>query len=41
VIKAEHDLLGTEGGKGGEMTQKMYAHVNKKKNTLEMNTVMQ
>jgi hypothetical protein len=38
VIKAEHDLPGTEGGRGervggveGEMTQIMYAHVNKKK----------
>jgi hypothetical protein len=39
VIKAEHDLPGTEGGEGregggggqrGEMTQIMYAHVNKK-----------
>jgi hypothetical protein len=38
VIKAEQDLLGTEGEKGreggggqkgGEMTQTMYAHVNK------------
>jgi hypothetical protein len=42
VIKAEHDLPGTEGGRGkrgegggggqgGEMTQIMYAHMNKKK----------
>jgi hypothetical protein len=40
VIKAEHNLPGTErergervrdGGRGGEMTQIMYAHVNKKK----------
>jgi hypothetical protein len=38
VIKAEQDLLGTEGGtereaggQGGEMTQTMYAHVNKRK----------
>jgi hypothetical protein len=39
VIKAEQDLPGTEGGRresvgegdeGGEMTQIMYAHVNKK-----------
>jgi hypothetical protein len=39
VIKAEHDLPGTErgsgeesggGGQGEEMTQIMYAHVNKK-----------
>jgi hypothetical protein len=35
VIKAEHDLPGTEGervreGQGGEMTPKMYAHVNKR-----------
>jgi hypothetical protein len=38
VIKAEQDLPGTEGvreervregGRGGEMTQIMYAHVNK------------
>jgi hypothetical protein len=29
VIKAEQDLLGTERGEGGEMTQKMNAHVNK------------
>jgi hypothetical protein len=38
VIKAEQDLPGTErgrveekggGGQGGEMTQTMYAHVNK------------
>jgi hypothetical protein len=37
VIKAEQDLPGTEGGKGervgrgqeGEMTQTMYAYVNK------------
>jgi hypothetical protein len=37
VIKAELDLPGTEGGgakgggweQGGEMTQTMYAHVNK------------
>jgi hypothetical protein len=38
VIKAEQDLPGTAGGKGGEgrggghrgeMTQTMYAHVNK------------
>jgi hypothetical protein len=38
VIKAEEDLPGTEqgrrgegrgGGIGGEMTQTMYAHVNK------------
>jgi hypothetical protein len=37
VIRAEWDLLGTEGvergkggggGQGGEMTQTMYAHVN-------------
>jgi hypothetical protein len=40
VIKAEQDLPGTErrrgekvggrGGQGGEMTQTMYAHVNKR-----------
>jgi hypothetical protein len=39
VIKAKQDLPGTEGGKqgecgrggqGGEMTQTMYAHVNKR-----------
>jgi hypothetical protein len=41
VIKVEQDLPGTErgrrervgeggGGKGGEMTQTMYAHVNKR-----------
>jgi hypothetical protein len=39
VIKAEQDLPGTEGGRGervgeggrgGEMTQTMYAHVNKR-----------
>jgi hypothetical protein len=36
VIKAEQDLPGTEGregrvgGQGGEMTQAMYAHVNKR-----------
>jgi hypothetical protein len=39
VIKAELDLPGTEGGKGGEgegggqggeMAQTMYAHVNKR-----------
>jgi hypothetical protein len=39
VIKAEHDLPGTEGGRGErvgervrgeEVTQIMYAHVNKK-----------
>jgi hypothetical protein len=39
VIKAELDLPGTEGGRGkrmgeggrgGEMTQTMYAHVNKR-----------
>jgi hypothetical protein len=38
VIKAEHDLPGTESGRGrgwgrgagGEMTQTMYAHVNKR-----------
>jgi hypothetical protein len=39
VIKAEQDLPGTEGGKegeggggeeGGEMTQTMYTHVNKR-----------
>jgi hypothetical protein len=34
VIRAEQDLPGTEGGRwgggqGGEMTQTMYAHVNK------------
>jgi hypothetical protein len=39
VIRAEQDLPGTEGrgrrgedgrgGQGGEMTQTMYAHVNK------------
>jgi hypothetical protein len=38
VIKAEQDLPGTDGGRGresgggraqGEMTQTMYAHVNK------------
>jgi hypothetical protein len=38
VIKAEQDLPGSEGGrreeggegeKGGEMTQTMYAHMNK------------
>jgi hypothetical protein len=38
VIRAERDLPGTEGkeggrvgggGQGGEMTQTMYAHVNK------------
>jgi hypothetical protein len=34
VIKAEQDMPGTEvgereGGKRGEMTQTMYAHVNK------------
>jgi hypothetical protein len=38
VIRAEQDLLETEGsrggeggggGQGGEMTQTMYAHVNK------------
>jgi hypothetical protein len=38
VIRAERDLLGTEGGrgkeggrgeKGGEMTQTMYVHVNR------------
>jgi hypothetical protein len=39
VIRAERDLLGTEeggkrggGGQGGEMTQIMYAHVNKQTN---------
>jgi hypothetical protein len=40
VIKAEHDLPGVKGGRGkrmgrggqgGEMTQIMYVHVNKKK----------
>jgi hypothetical protein len=39
MVKAEHDLPGTEEGRGervgeaagGEMTQIMYAHVNKKK----------
>jgi hypothetical protein len=39
VIKAEQDMPGTEGGRGaegggggqgGEMTQTMYAHVNKR-----------
>jgi hypothetical protein len=32
VIKAEHDPPGTEWGMGqrGEMTQIIYAHVNKK-----------
>jgi hypothetical protein len=39
VIKAEHDLPGTEegmgkrmgeGGAGGKVTQTMYAHVNKR-----------
>jgi hypothetical protein len=37
VIKAEQDLLGNEGergntvgGRGREMTQTMYAHVNKR-----------
>jgi hypothetical protein len=39
MIKAEQDLPGTErekgervgeGGQGGEMTQTMYAHVNKR-----------
>jgi hypothetical protein len=47
VIKAEHDLPGTEGGSGervgegagGEMTQIMYAHVNKKK-VLKISTVI-
>jgi hypothetical protein len=37
MIRAEQDLLGTEGGRGGgcgrgqsgEMIQTMYAHVNK------------
>jgi hypothetical protein len=35
VIKAEHNLPGTEEGnrerQGGELTQIMYAHVNKNK----------
>jgi hypothetical protein len=41
VIRAEQDLPGTEGGRGegwgrgqgGEMSQRMYAHVNKLKKT--------
>jgi hypothetical protein len=29
VVRADQDLLGTKEGREGEMTQTMYAHVNK------------
>jgi hypothetical protein len=49
VIKAEQDLPGTEGGRGqegrggrqgGEMTQTMYAHVNKRINFLKLQELL-